>query len=364
MFSFYYSDFILFIEIFHFIFKKEAMTSKTTAEKIYCAICNKSSGLFTCRGCEKDFCMRHANEHRQELGKQLEELTVEHDQYRQKLTEHTIQIPYYSNLKQKIIQWEEDSIKKIHQLANDIHKDLENMIQQRTIELNENLTKLAVEINHARQEDEYFEKDIQEWHEKLNKLKHNLTKLPLLNIQEEKNPTSFISKISIDTTTSEIFEKICGNIELENNNQVAVHDQLNSYAIVHGKGEYICGEHRLRLKIEEYNSSKWIFLGIISKNAVIAENLLNSSSTYGWAAPNQVYINGVYCSNLFKYQNDVQKDDIVEVLLNCDQRKISLKNERTQSLHEIDIDLTKCPLPWKLHIIMYFAGDRIRFLST
>lgn len=339
------------------------MTS-TSSSKILCVICNKTSGVFTCRGCDKDFCLRHANEHRQDLGKQIDELTVDHDQFRQKLIEQTIHTPYYSYLKRKIDQWEEQSIEKIHQVADTVRKDLENMTQQHSVKLNETLTKLAQEINHARQEDEYFETDIKQWTEELNKLKNQLNKSPKFNIQSDKNLIPFISKISIDTLNDEVFGKIHGNIILEDNDQVVVHGQINSYATAHGKGEYLDGQHRVRLKIEEYYSSKWIFVGIISKDALIQGNLVNIPSTYGWAGPNQVYMNGVYSSNFYKYQSDVQKDDVLELFIDCDQRKICLKNERTQSSYEIVIDLNKCPFPWQLNIIMYFPGDRVRFLPT
>jgi len=102
--------------------------------------------------------MRHANEHRQELGKQTDEFTLDHDQFRQKLTAQITQSPYYPNLKQKIDQWEQQSIDKIHQVADDIRKYLDNMIKT---QLTDVLIKLANEINHAREEDEYFETDIQ-----------------------------------------------------------------------------------------------------------------------------------------------------------------------------------------------------------
>jgi hypothetical protein len=335
------------------------------SEKILCVICNKTSGLFICRGCGKDFCMHHANEHRQELSKQMDDLILDHDQFKQKLTEQTIQSPYYSHLKQKINQWEQQSIDKIHQIANDVRKDLENRIKQYSTQLNETLTKIAHEINHAHQEDEYFEKDIQEWIQQLNKLKNDLIKSPTLNIRQDKNIIPFISKIFIDLSNNEVFERIFGNVELEDNDQVGVHGQTDSYATIRGKGEYLCGQHRLRLKIEEYHSSKWIFLGIISKDVLlIEENSINIPSIYGWAGPNQVYINGKYNSSYNKYPSDVQKNDILELFIDCDQRKIGLRNERTDSSYELDVDLDKCPFPWQLNVIIYFAGDRIRFLPT
>jgi hypothetical protein len=48
----------------------------TGGEKILCSICQKASGILTCRGCGKDFCYRHVAEHRQELNKQMDEITT------------------------------------------------------------------------------------------------------------------------------------------------------------------------------------------------------------------------------------------------------------------------------------------------
>jgi polyhydroxyalkanoate synthesis regulator phasin len=282
---------------------------------------------------------------------------------RQKLTEQTAPPPYYSHLIQKIHQWEQQSIDKIHQTADNARKDLENIIKQHSIQLTEALAKIADEINHARKgEGEYSETNIQEWTEEINKLKNQLVKSSTFYIHQDKNIIPFISKIYIDVLHNEVFDITLGNVELEDNDQVVVHGPTDSYATVRGKGEYVSGEHRLRLKIEEYHSSKWIFIGIISKNVSITENSINNRSIYGWAGPDQLYVNGIYASGFEKYRSDIQKNDILELLIDCDKRKINLMNERTHSSHELDINLSKCPFPWQLNLTMYFAGDRIRLL--
>jgi hypothetical protein len=243
---------------------------------------NKTSSLFMCRGCEKDFCMSHATQHRQELGKQLDELTLDHDQFKQKLMEQSfIETPYYSRLKQTIQQWEEESIDKIHQVANDARKDFEQMIEQHSKQLTEVLSKIAHEIDHARKDDEYFETDIQQWTQQLDQLKNKLAKPPTCNIQQEKIVVPFISKIYIDVSHDEIFGRTLGYVQLEDNDQVVVHNQSDIYATVRGKGEYLNGQHRLRLKIEEYHPSKWIFVGITSKEVLMTENSINNPSIYG-----------------------------------------------------------------------------------
>jgi hypothetical protein len=96
----------------------------------------------------------------------------------------------------------------------------------------------------------------------------------------------------------------------------------------------------------------------------MTENSINNRSIYGWAGPDQLYINGIYTSGFEKYRNDIQKNDILELLIDCDKRKISLINERTHSSYKLDINLSKCPFPWQLNLTMYFAGDHIRLLPT
>jgi polyhydroxyalkanoate synthesis regulator phasin len=108
----------------------------------------------------------------------MDELTLDHDQLRQKLTEKTIQSPSYSHLIQKIHQWEQQSIDKIYQTADNARKDLENITRQHSIQLTEALAKIADEINHARKgEGEYSETNIQEWTEEINKLKKSVSEI-------------------------------------------------------------------------------------------------------------------------------------------------------------------------------------------
>jgi hypothetical protein len=191
--------------------------------------------LFTCSGCEKDFFMRHANEHRHELGKQTDEFTLDHDKFRQKLTEQITQSPYYPNLKQKIDQWEQQFIDKIHQAADDIRKDLDNMIKT---QLTDVLIKLAHEINMRVKKMNILRPIYNNGH---NNYINYLTKLPTFDIQQDKNVIPVISKIFI---------------ELEDNDQIIVHSEIASCATIRGKSEYLCGQHRLRLKLEEYHSLK------------------------------------------------------------------------------------------------------------
>ncbi len=44
------------------------------ARKTRCIICEKEKATSKCSGCLEDFCFNHLAEHRQQLGKRLDEL--------------------------------------------------------------------------------------------------------------------------------------------------------------------------------------------------------------------------------------------------------------------------------------------------
>jgi hypothetical protein len=51
-----------------------------TSSKSLCATCHKAVSIFTCRGCTNEYCMRHAHEHRQVLGQQMDEIILQHNE--------------------------------------------------------------------------------------------------------------------------------------------------------------------------------------------------------------------------------------------------------------------------------------------
>lgn len=55
------------------------MVSSMEPVKILCFLCNKAKGIYKCQGCSQVFCTTHSNEHRNELYKQLEEISMAHD---------------------------------------------------------------------------------------------------------------------------------------------------------------------------------------------------------------------------------------------------------------------------------------------
>ena len=53
----------------------------------------------------------------------------------------------------------------------------------------------------------------------------------------------------------------------------------------------------------------------------------------------------------------------IELLIECDKRKISYVNECTCCTKQINVDLDLCPFTWRFYFYLYNAGDRVRILT-
>jgi hypothetical protein len=96
----------------------------TSIIKNHCIICGKEiKALCKCEGCSQTFCFNHVDDDRQQLNKQLDEIEVTRDLFRQTLTEQTLDRQKHPLIEQ-INQWEEDSIDKIKQIAEEARQSI------------------------------------------------------------------------------------------------------------------------------------------------------------------------------------------------------------------------------------------------
>jgi hypothetical protein len=77
----------------------------TATIKNRCVICNKEKASFKCEGCSQTFCYNHVTDHRQQLNKQLEEIEIMRDLFRQTLTEKSADTQKHPSI-QQINRWE------------------------------------------------------------------------------------------------------------------------------------------------------------------------------------------------------------------------------------------------------------------
>ncbi len=169
-----------------------------SAERNRCAICHKEKATLRCGGCSKDFCFNHVPEHRQELCKQLDEVEVTRDLFRQALTEQTSQPQQYP-LMEQIDKWERESIEKIQQTANEARQQLAHHTTGHITVIESQLNKLTNELRKSREEDDFFETDLTRWKQEIARLGEVLHKPPNINVRQ--NSTSLVNKIVVDVET-------------------------------------------------------------------------------------------------------------------------------------------------------------------
>jgi outer membrane murein-binding lipoprotein Lpp len=162
--------------------------------KIQCFSCCKETRTFICAGCSQHFCRDDLTKHLQKLREDLDKIENEHDQFRQKFNDQK-EDPKKHLLIQKVDQWEKDSIKKIKQTAEECRKRLINYTNIFIIEIEKKLNDLAKEIIQIRQENQFNEIDLDQFKEKLNKLKEELDKPS--NVSIEQQSSAFIKKIFV-----------------------------------------------------------------------------------------------------------------------------------------------------------------------
>lgn len=329
-----------------------------------CSKCNKAAGILTCRGCGKDFCYTHVAEHRQELNRKMDDLTIYHDQFQQTICEQHSQ-PHCHPLMGQIDLWEQESIDKIQEAAYNARKELLVILGAHRVKVTNELKHLTAELNIARINDDFVETDLKVWIDKLNRLKKQLSAADIINFGQEDHSDALVSKIFINGISTDIFEHRIGDIQILENGTVAVHGQTYQNAAVRGRSEYSFGQHRLHFKMEQSSSNGGFIFGILSKSTPL-ESLLyiatnnslyqyNYSSTGTCNARNQ---NGI--SYFTTFGHNIQNNEVAELLVDCDRCIIRLTIGKTHQRYELDIDVNLCPLPWQFFITLVHPNSRIR----
>jgi hypothetical protein len=162
--------------------------------KTRCLICEKEKATSKCSGCLQDFCYTHLGEHRQELIKQLDEIQIHRDLFQQTLNQQTTN-PHHHTLIKKIDHWEENSIHRIKELAEETRQTLFIYTNEQRNKTQEKLNELTNQLKLNRKEDDITELDLIKWKEQLQQLTEQLNTPPNILIQQ--TSISLIDKINI-----------------------------------------------------------------------------------------------------------------------------------------------------------------------
>ncbi|CAF0903740.1 unnamed protein product [Adineta ricciae] len=322
-----------------------------------CIVCKKKVGNFKCQGCEDLFCRHDLNVHRNELDSQLESVLNKMNTF-QETSEEKIRAQK-STLLNEITDWEMKSIEKIRNAAKDARQQVEERI---TLDKGKYLTEfqeMKEEIRHRQSNDDFDERNLKKWRHTLDKLKTDISRIDIIVDAKHQN---FPLVNSIFINLQDRFDQKCGDVHIEDDGHLACHNfnLFGSSGEIRGKNRYTSGTYRLYLHIQHLDMHPWWFFGIISESTPMQPNSHNSSSSYGWAGHNEVYMHGHCQKDVNGYVSDYAQGDTIELILKCDQRMIRMNNFRSKKSYTIEVDTKHCPFPWMIHLNLLHIQTRIR----
>ena len=138
--------------------------------------------------------MTHLNEHRQELTNQFDGIETSRDLFQQTLIQQKTE-PQQHPLIQQIDQWEQESIARIRQAAEDARLLAGTYIDEHATELGEKLAKLTAQLQRSRETNDIIESDLENWKEQLEQLEDHFKKPSHITI--ERRPTALINAIDV-----------------------------------------------------------------------------------------------------------------------------------------------------------------------
>ena len=214
-----------------------------------------------------------------------------------------------------------------------------------------------------------MEQDLYRWAIHLEQLKYDLTNVsPSIHLQYDEHEIT-VGKINEQYLVNDSLTSDSERVFMDEDRRIVLHcgpDRDPAY--VFGTRDYDSGQHRIRLFISKQTNDYILSFNIMSKLMPLPPTSVSPDSPltfYGWQSDD--CINPWYLS----VPTETSSHDLkgrtqfhIEFILDCSQRKISYFNERTRRTRELNVDLVKCPLPWKLLFYLYDVGDCVHILSS
>lgn len=205
----------------------------------------------------------------------------------------------------------------------------------------------------------------------LDEIKTNVNTSPTIIIGEDSTKT-FIAKIFASVSKQQmkfddLFGELHGQVRIENDGRLVRHyGEKRSAAFVRGSNVYSSGQHKIQFIANKKPLSRDILFGIVSKRMILPQSWDGLEySAFGWWSNDETYpqnIGFVSSRNLRDLKGETTFE--IELLLDCDNHRISYYNGRTKLKRVLNVDIKKCPLPWQLVFNLYNGGDQVRLIRS
>ena len=159
-----------------------------------CSIFEEDQETFSCAGCSRYFCFEHLAEHREILNTQLQQIQDDYNQFRQTLIDQRENPQKHPSI-QIINRWEEDSINKIKQKAQQFREKLTNYTNKIISQIEMTLNDPKEQPISTDRKKKFNEIHLDQFTKNLQKLKKEFNKPKGISI--EKQSASPINKLVV-----------------------------------------------------------------------------------------------------------------------------------------------------------------------
>ncbi|CAM4783604.1 unnamed protein product [Rotaria magnacalcarata] len=174
------------------------MTTAAEMGKTVCTICNEERITCFCKGCSKEYCFSDLTKHRVILREQFDILAHDFNRFREKLINEK-EDSKQRVLIQEVDRWEEFSIEKIKNTAQECRRILLEHTDTNIMKTEKKLNRLMNDLEPLRQKDDLYETDLENLEKKLQSMKQELDAPQNISIQQDSG--SFIKNISVSSNT-------------------------------------------------------------------------------------------------------------------------------------------------------------------
>lgn len=153
-----------------------------------CSKCSTNVGTCTCAGCKDYFCTKHFILHRKELQTNLEHITDTHHRLLKNVHEQNNSNSLLSTILSQIDQWQNVTIQKIHQTADNLRQQVTQMLNDQREEINGRFKAVVDELRKRKEEDDFVEDDLVRLKEHIDHLQKELDNVqqhPMLQLHTE-----------------------------------------------------------------------------------------------------------------------------------------------------------------------------------
>lgn len=192
-----------------------------------------------------------------------------------------------------------------------------------------------------------------------------------IEVNKSSTNTSITTKHDMPSSYRESQERFVesnGLVIIENNGLSIKHvDDDHKCIYFRGGKLYHEGCHQVTFRIVQGIGSLNNFIGIASSEISLRLLMFHLTAVVGWFNNEDGWQHGKTIRRT-KFEDskddEIKTNDIIQLKMDCDNKRIELFHERTNKHHVMMVDSRKTPLPWKILLAFHRKNDCIKILTS